>query len=665
MRISNRSAAALVLALAVGASLAGAPKNDVARQKSWMRSGKRSALASLESSVPRPIAGTFTYFCSARAVRALAEQGDTLWIGTEGGLFTYTIPGRTARPVAGPSSLGVRALAFDDAGSLWVGSDYGVSVRTQAGWKHYPKESNTIFGRIRCLTPGETRFWIGTYGNGCAYVMNDAVTVLTSQDSLPDDRVLSIAEENPRTVYFGTASGLVQGDSLGWKSLRYGAHLPIGAVKDMLFDEEENLFLAIAEQGVSIYSFGRVRSFGAGDSLPGSEVNAVDLDPTGKVWAVGNSGVSTFNGSEWTALGLSIFDLKKYRYASIKHDVEGTCFLGTDDGKVIVLPRDTLRIVSIPQSFPEDRVERIRSSAAGLWFSTGRNIYQYKGSFVKAASPPDLYTGEISDVAALETGEIWAASRFGVLHYNGRAWETFDRTQGLPADHFVSVARDPAGNLWFQTFDRGIVEYSTGRWIAFNSRNGLPGDDIADLAIDGRGTPWVVTRTGALARCVEGAWESVVLPALAAKAPDTSQAADSLLRIDPAIKFLPEARRDAAALAEAGEFRLGRDAAGSLIVATSRGVLHLVGAVWQGIEYPAWLQRPKPTAVLGSSRGEIWVGTDGNGVLVYRGGGWIRLTASNGLSDDDIRALCEDEHKAIWIGTQFGGITRFEASGGM
>jgi ligand-binding sensor domain-containing protein len=495
--------------------------------------------------------------------------------------------------------------------------------------------------------------------------MNDAVTVLTRQDSLLDDRVLSLAEENPRTIFLGTASGLVVGDSLGWKSLRYGARLPIGAVKDLLFDEEENLFLAVAGQGVSLYSFGRVRSFGTDDSLPGSEVNALDLDPTGKVWAAGSSGVSTFSGSEWTTYRPPGIDLKRYRYSSIRHDVEGTCYLGTNEGKVIVVARDTVRVVGLPQIFPEDRVERVRASGAGVWFLTGRNMYQFKGGFVKAPPPPELYAGEISDVAALETGEIWATSRFGILHFNGHAWEVLDRKQGLPTDYFVSVAKDPQGNLWFQTFDQGIVEYSTGRWIAYNSRNGLPGDDIADFAVDGHGTPWVVTRGGELARCVEGAWEGVVLPSFAAKVADTTQAADSLLRIDPAVKFLPDSRRDPAAPGETGEFKLGRDGAGSLLVGTSRGVMRLTGNSWQGIEYPARLQGFEPTAILGSSRGDIWVGTAGSGILVFRNGEWLRLTASNGLSDDDIRSLCEDDHKNIWIGTQFGGVTRFEPSGGM
>ena len=64
-------------------------------------------------------------------------------------------------------------------------------------------------------------------------------------------------------MFFGTASGLMSADTLGWKSLRYGSRLPIGAVNGTgCSTRKENLFSAIAGQGVAVYSFGRVRTFG-------------------------------------------------------------------------------------------------------------------------------------------------------------------------------------------------------------------------------------------------------------------------------------------------------------------------------------------------------------------------------------------------------------------
>jgi ligand-binding sensor domain-containing protein len=496
--------------------------------------------------------------------------------------------------------------------------------------------------------------------------VNDALTVLTQQDSLLDDRVLCVAEESPSTVYLGTASGLVLADSLGWKSLRYGARLPIGAVADMVFDEGEDLFLAIAEQGVTIYSFGRVRTYGAQDSLPGSEVSALSLDPTGRVWAAGNSGLSIFSGSEWSPYQFPGNDpTRQYRYRSIRHDVEGNCYVGTDEGRVLIISRDAAKEVVLPQAFPEERVDRIHESDGTVWLLTGRNIYAYRGSFVRQPPPPDLYIGELTDMTVVGSGEIWATSRFGILHFNGRAWEVFDRRHGLPTEHFVSVSHDPAGNLWFQTFDRGLVEYAGGHWLASRIEDGSAEGGVLDFIIDGAGTPWALTRGGRIFRSVQGQWQEIVFPSFAANPADTARTTDSLLRVDPAIRFLRDAKRDSLPPGASRRSCLGCDHDGSLLVATGEGVFRFTPAAWQGIGYPSWRKHVEPTAVLGSARGELWLGTAGEGLLVYRGGEWFTVTASQGLSDDHVRALCEDQRGDIWIGTQFGGVTRFTPYGGM
>jgi len=656
---------ACVLAAAGAAGLAAAPKLEQSRQKVWMRSGRRYALAALEGRAARSLSGTFTAYCSSRDVRSLAVASDTLWIGTEGGLFAAPLSGGPVAPAGGPASLGVTALAVGDDGALWVGSDYGLSVRSEGRWKHYAKQSNPVFGRIRALVAGESRFWIGSYGGGCGYVVGDGLTVLTRQDSLPDERVLSIAEESPRVMFFGTASGLVMADSLGWKSLRYGARLPIGAVRDIAFDEEESLFLAIAEQGVAVYSFGRVQQFGAADSLPGIEVSSLSLDPTGRMWAAGRAGLSVFSGTDWslfTPPGKAPHPRARYR--SIRHDVDGNCYAGTDAGTVLVVSRDAVKELIVPQTFSEDRVVKIASAGGAVWMLAGRDVYVYRGTFAKQTPPPDLYAGEMTDMIVLDTGEMWATSRFGILHWSGRAWEVFDRRQGLPTEDFVSAARDSQGNLWFRSFDRGVVEYTEGRWIARNEGEAPLGGAPGDLVVDGAGTPWTATAVGTVARFVQGAWEELAVPSFAPARVDTSQRPDSLSRLDSAIRFLPGSGVDQAAPSVEEPCRLGLDGEGALLAATADGVFRLSPAGWQGVEYPTWRKHIEPTAVLGSKRGELWVGSAGEGVLVYRSGAWFALTASTGLSDDYIRSLEEDERGNVWIGTQFGGVTRYTPPNG-
>jgi ligand-binding sensor domain-containing protein len=649
---------AVLVALATLASSPHANPAPVA-QNTWLRSGQRHSLPSLERKWSRALPGKFSALCSAKEVRALAVANDTLWIGTEGGLFACRTEGNAIVPMNGPASVSVRAIAVDDRDALWVGGDNGISVRSNDAWKWYPKESLPLFARVRCIVPGETRLWIGGYGNGCGYVIADAVTALGAQDSLLDERVLSIAEENASTIYFGTASGLVCADSLGWRSLRYGSRLPIGAVRDALFDEEGNLFLAIAGQGVAIYSFGRVRSFGTAGGPPGAEVNALSLDSTGRVWAAGASGISAFDGSEWTSPVASGLPSKGCRFLSMRHDVEGVCYAGTDDGRVFVISGDGVKALAVPQAFPESRVSRVRLCGGAVWLIAGADIYSARGTFAKMTAPPGLYAGEMTDIFAAEGGELWGTTRFGILHFTGRAWEVFDRRNGLSTEYFTRVVKDPSGTVWFATFDGEIVTYSAGKWSGDARESNVPAGAVADLALDPAGNAWIVTQSGEVAHRVQGVWARMRLPLSEDNAADTTRASDSLRQLDPAIRFMSDAAPGSGSYSPTGEYCLGFDRGGNCLVGSSVGVYRLGARGWQFLDLPKTLRGARATAVLGTAKGDIMLGTAGGGILVLRNGDWSRLGASNGLSDDYIRSLCDDQNGAIWIGTQYGGVTRY------
>ena len=169
------------------------------------------------------------------------------------------------------------------------------------------------------------------------------------------------------TLWLGTASGLMLADTSGWKSLRYGNRLPIGPVGSLAFDEEGDLFCSILGQGAAIYSFGRVRTFGAGQGAPGLYVRAFSLDPsTRRMWAAGADGVFVYDGAEWTRQDLPGIDSRR-RFLSMKHDAEGTCYLGTDDGAVVVLSDGAAREIRVPQAFPERRIARLRTVGETVW----------------------------------------------------------------------------------------------------------------------------------------------------------------------------------------------------------------------------------------------------------------------------------------------------------
>ena len=621
----------------------------------WMVAGRTISFAPL-GTVRRVPAGRLENYCSARMVNDLLTVADTLWIGTEGGLFAYCMSQDSVVSVPVPLPGSIEAIAFDDAGSLWVGGRSGLGIRSGTGWTLYTDNRNPFFSRIMDISPGESRMWLASYGKGAGFVERGYLTIYTREDSLLDDRVLGIIEQESETVWFGTASGLCRADTLRWESMRYGSKLPIGSVNDLMLDEEGNLFLAIARRGAAVYNLGRVRKYGLGRGLPERDVVGFSLDPLGKVWAAGRAGISTFDGSTWTPYRLTGIPIGRYNFLSIHHGMDGECYLGTDEGKIIILGRDTVREIMLPQRFPEETVTRLRMFGKTLWVIGVERLYRL-GDGEGIIEPPDgHFRGTLTDVWAGEGDEIWVSSRFGLLRHNGSSWEVFDRRQGLPTEQFNRIARDGDGHLWFGTYERGVLRLTGENWVHYSTDSGLPDDRVEELVVDRNGEPWVLTVSGEIARFRDDRWEELSLPF---EEPVASPEPDSSGTYEPFVRFIHSTDKGGGPGGGSGACLLGLDGLGNCMVACDQGIYRFTGANWQVIEPPEGISFSGATALLGTARGTIWVGTEGMGIFIRGRGGWRRLGTDQGLGDDHIESLCEDASGNIWIGTRFGGLSKF------
>jgi ligand-binding sensor domain-containing protein len=369
--------------------------------------------------------------------------------------------------------------------------------------------------------------------------------------------------------------------------------------------------------------------------------------------------VSTFDGSAWTPYRLPDVNLSQYRFLSIHHDLEGTCYLGTDEGTIFILSRDAVRELIIPQGFPSKYVMSVQRFGPALWFLTEGSIYRLEEDLTEVTPPLEWCSGTMTDIFVGDDEEMWVTTRFGVLHFDGRSWNLFDRRQGLPTEHFVSLSSDPWGSLWFASFDRGVLEFTGREWIHYTERNGLPQNRIGSLVVDGSGYPWILTADGALARYSKERWEEAVLPDRQETGADSSGARqDTLMQLDPGIRFLAGRDGETPGGARSRGNVLGLDASGNCLLARPDGVFRLTVNGWQVIDPPRQASGFEPTTIIGTSRGEIWVGTESDGIYVRRQGEWFHIGTSRELTDGHIRTLCEDNSGSLWIGTLYGGVTK-------
>lgn len=112
-----------------------------------------------------------------------------------------------------------------------------------------------------------------------------------------------------------------------------------------------------------------------------------------------------------------------------------------------------------------------------------------------------------------------------------------------------------------------------------------------------------------------------------------------------------------------------QDTSGVFWLAALNGIYKYDGSVYQSFPIPkaavsdtnTILNYDRVCAIMQSRDGSIWMGTDGFGICRYFPvtDSFALYSTEDGLSDNNISQLVEDDNGVIWIGTMYGGLNQY------
>ncbi len=304
---------------------------------------------------------------------------------------------------------------------------------------------------------------------------------------------------------------------------------------------------------------------------------------------------------------------------------------------------------------PHQTVTSILQDQVGfLWLGTQDGLVRYDGHrFVTYRNDPDdpstLSNSWANILLEDDSGDLWVGTRGGGLNRWHRASDSFthyrsdrDGSGGLASDELVALHQDRDGMLWIGTAGSGLDRFdpATGEIEHFRHDPADPsslGDDrVLALFEDLRGVLWVGTRkglnrfdraTGAFARfrCVE-----------------------------------PPAAVDANSVRTIRE-----DRSGSLWVGTLGGGLYRFDRQEHSctrLELSA--SDPAVRVIAEDEEDRLWIGTD-DGIFLLHPSDVIEHFDHapddvTSLSNDRVAAIYQDRGGVLWIGTQGGGVNKWD-----
>lgn len=573
------------------------------------------ALLLLLSSLTAQISPWVNYTYNS-SVRAIAREGNILWIGTTGGLVRYdTTTGDKAYYNVSNSGIPynyVNAIAIDANGTKWIGSgEYASSIGGLASfdgetWTSYTIPDNGIGSRcVLSLAFDHTgNLWVGTY-NGLQKYNGDTWTLYHVSNTPVDLRViLSLAVDIHNRIWVGTEwYGLKSFDGETWTeyvdptgygqsvmalcfapdgSLWMSAYQPYGMGALVQFDGNIWTAFTATQIGLSFY-----------------EVECVDICPDGTVWIGTLNGAGKYDGTTWTTFTPTNSSLSnRYVYA----------------------------------------IEALNSD--NVWVGTGGSgIYHHEtDSWTQdSLTSNGLVTNSIGCIAVDAEDRPLIGTQYGILRLENGYWQRWtEAVTGIVPAKINSILVAPNGCIWYTQYNGGIIKYDGTAWTHYTSENSiLPSNYAGELEVGPDGSIWT-NITGGLLQINGTEWtiynsENTPMPAAS----------------PGAIEF---------------------DHSGNLWMSFSgTGIMRYDGTNWT--LYSSALQMPLPqiSNIVHDGQGKIWYWCANSAYVDYRivtfdGTEWESLNPAIGeVPFNYYRAGMHDELGNMWFGV--GGLMRLDETG--
>jgi signal transduction histidine kinase/ligand-binding sensor domain-containing protein/CheY-like chemotaxis protein len=357
------------------------------------------------------------------------------------------------------------------------------------------------------------------------------------------------------------------------------------------------------------------------DGLPVNSINKVIQSKSGYIWLATFDGLVRFDGVRFTTFNIGNSDgLPTSRIIDVMEDSDGSLLLTTEfnqlvrfrDGKFTPLNRISSSRRVVPESLS------VKGPDGKTWVATRSGIF-VDGRLAYTRPQKSGYGLWVTSIAADHEGSLWFGTIAGGLHQIKRAvFVMYGINQEPSGNNLYSVTPAKRGGIWAGTWGNISLSHIDGARVeTFGARDGIIGAAIS-LHEDRTGRLWV----------------------------------------GPLVCRLPETKCSLApSTPPMYVHAIHEDSDGTLWFGTATGLFRRRNDRWES--FP---KGPK-TVVRAFERtrdGALWMATNGAGLIRFKDGAFTSVSTREGLPSDLIRALHEDESGRLWIGTEGKGLARID-----
>lgn len=328
------------------------------------------------------------------------------------------------------------------------------------------------------------------------------------------------------------------------------------------------------------------------------------------------------------------------------------------------------------EQLPLSAVEAMTQTRDGfLWFAMSGGLGRFDGLSLEtynAANTPELPVPVVTAVIEDEEGTLWVGSAGGGLaRLSGGRFDRLGAEQGLANEQVKALCLGTEDRLWIGTDGGGVfVRESNGLFRRYAEAEGLTDPFVIGLKQAPSGQLLVATFRSGVFVLRAGRFERVPLApplTLGGELALTQSGSGRVWLGTPAGVYVFQ--NDRFELWQPGQALPGvkpsiawETATNEVWLGADRSLIHWQAGRWAAYPLGGAVSPRMANGFLTDHEGSVWLSTEGGGLLQLRATPVVTLGTAEGLSGDEVTSVLAARDGTLWVGTT-QGLTRFGAGG--
>lgn len=402
-----------------------------------------------------------TVIDDVRVTQITQDRDDNLWVATSKGLYRVRNKNEVVQygsSVGLPDSP-VFSVMVSRENILYVGTNSGVFRLENNRFIVLDSQLNTE-SVTALLQDSNDDIWIGTTNHGLFRYSDTGVEKLDDNIGLPSNHILSMLEDQEKSIWIGTSSGLLRLRKAPFITLTSKQGLVGNYVRSVLSHSDGSLWVG-SSKGLSHIINGQISTVKPEEQITDISILSLAENNSGEV-LVGTYTQGVFKVVDNTLIPVKTINdvLTSQEIRSILVDSNENIWLGTTSGVVKISSQGNIEYINQQSGLPANFIMALAEDSFGnIWIGTGVGVASYTNGVLKVYRLTDKFDAEYAFGFHTEPNILWMATDRGILRLDITTNEitALTKKNGLPIDKYFQVVIDNIGAMWL-TSNRGIIK---------------------------------------------------------------------------------------------------------------------------------------------------------------------------------------------------------------